>query len=268
MLLYLTCLYKQITFLTNADHNTWTVSNNIPYYTLYVSKKLICSMWIKKKFLTINKTLSFVRHFSRNVTSVSSEVQLSKLFFPTWGGIHVSFPIGKSFFQFFQEHMNAGSHTSKVSPAVRACADELSEVFIHIFNQSLSLSVVPTGLKTSTIIPIFKQSSIRSLNDYLPIALMHLIKCFEKLVLAHRKTCVPPTTDPHLCAYHANRSTEDATGTALHQSLLHLKQKNTYFRMLFVDYSFAFNTITASLLTTKLVSFYWPGFSTSLCNYS
>ncbi|KAI3369607.1 hypothetical protein L3Q82_025325, partial [Scortum barcoo] len=79
------------------------------------------------------------------------------------------------------------------------------------------------------------------------------MKCFERLVLlAHLKTCLPPTLDPHQFAYRSNRSTEDAVSTALHCVLSHLENKNTYARMLFVDFSSAFNTVIPSKLITKL----------------
>ncbi|KAI3374116.1 hypothetical protein L3Q82_005935 [Scortum barcoo] len=78
------------------------------------------------------------------------------------------------------------------------------------------------------------------------------MKCFERLVLAHLKTCLPPTLDPHQFAYRSNRSAEDAVSTVLHCVLSHLENKNTYARMLFVDFSSAFNTVIPSKLITKL----------------
>ncbi len=52
------------------------------------------------------------------------------------------------------------------------------------------------------------------------IALMLIImKCFERLVLHHLKTCLPSTFDDHSFANRANRSTEDAI--ALHNALSH-----------------------------------------------
>ncbi|KAI3367297.1 hypothetical protein L3Q82_008339 [Scortum barcoo] len=62
----------------------------------------------------------------------------------------------------------------------------------------------------------------------------------------------PWTLDPHQFAYRSNRSTEDAVSTALHCVLSHLENKNTYARMLFVDFSSAFNTVIPSKLITKL----------------
>jgi len=90
------------------------------------------------------------------------------------------------------------------------------------------------------------------------------MKCFERLVLAHLKTCLPPTLDPFQFAYRQNRSTEDAISTALHSALAHLDNNNTYVRMLFIDFSSAFNTIIPSKLITKLSDL---GINASLCNW-
>lgn len=136
---------------------------------------------------------------------------------------------------------------------LKACADELSHVFTSIFNLSLSQAVVLPCLKSSTIIPVPKKTSIDSLKDYRPVALTPVItKCLERLVQHHIKALLPPSLDPHQYAYKANRSTEDAIATALHAALTHLEQKGTYVRMLFVDYSSAFNTIIPDILITKL----------------
>ncbi|KAI3376821.1 hypothetical protein L3Q82_000396 [Scortum barcoo] len=59
-------------------------------------------------------------------------------------------------------------------------------------------AAVPTCLKTATIIPIPKTSTVTGLNDYRPVALTPIVmKCFERLVMAHIKDCVDVTVDPH-----------------------------------------------------------------------
>ena len=100
---------------------------------------------------------------------------------------------------------------------------------------------------------MLRKSTITSLNDYRPVALTQVImKCFKRLVLQHIKDYLPPDFDPHQFAYRANRSTEDAIYVALHSALNHLEQQKSYVRMLFVDYSSAFNTIIPGRLITKL----------------
>uniref|UniRef100_A0A669EXY2 Reverse transcriptase domain-containing protein n=1 Tax=Oreochromis niloticus TaxID=8128 RepID=A0A669EXY2_ORENI len=142
---------------------------------------------------------------------------------------------------------------------LRACAHQLTLIFTRLFNLSLDQAAIPSCLKSATIIPVPKKSPISSLNDYRPVALTPVImKCFERLVLQHIKDYLPPEFDPHQFAYRANRSTEDAIATALHAVLSHLEQRQSYVRMLFVDYSSAFNTIIPDILITKLVTLGLP----------
>uniref|UniRef100_A0A8C1PS38 Reverse transcriptase domain-containing protein n=1 Tax=Cyprinus carpio TaxID=7962 RepID=A0A8C1PS38_CYPCA len=136
---------------------------------------------------------------------------------------------------------------------LRACAEQLAGVFTDIFNLSLTQATVPTCFKSTSIVPIPKHSSPMCLNDYRPVALTAIImKCFERLILAHLKDCLPPKLDPHQFAYRKNRSTEDAVCTVLHSELTHLDNNNTYVWILFVDFSSAFNTVIPSKLTTNL----------------
>ncbi|KAK1801497.1 hypothetical protein P4O66_004522 [Electrophorus voltai] len=143
---------------------------------------------------------------------------------------------------------------------LRECA-----VLTDIFNISLSCAVVPTCFKTTTIIPVPKKPTVSCLNDYRPIALTSIImKCFERLVMRHIKTQLPPSLDPLQFAYRCNCSTDDAISTTLHLALTHLDKKGTYIRMLFIDFSSAFNTIVPQHLIGKLSLL---GLNTSLCNW-
>jgi hypothetical protein len=90
------------------------------------------------------------------------------------------------------------------------------------------------------------------------------MKCFERLVMAHINTIIPENLDPHQFAYRPNRSTDDAIYIALYTALSHLDKRNTYVRMLFIDYSSAFNTTVPSKLITKRRIL---GLNTSLCNW-
>ena len=110
-----------------------------------------------------------------------------------------------------------------------------------------------------------KKPAPSSFNDYRPVALTPIImKCFERLVMSHIKSTLPPTLDPFQFAYRAKRSTEDAICSALHPALTHLDTKDSYVRMLFLDFSSAFNTIIPQQLIRKL---HQLELSTSLCNW-
>ncbi|KAK2912264.1 hypothetical protein Q8A73_006377 [Channa argus] len=121
---------------------------------------------------------------------------------------------------------------------LRECAEQLADVFTDIFNISLSSNVVPTCLKATTIVPVPKKSTVSCLNDYRPVVLTPIVmKCFERLVMRHINTQLPTSLDPMQFAYHPNRSTDDAISTTLHLALTHLDSKDSYVRMLFIDFS-------------------------------
>ncbi len=110
-----------------------------------------------------------------------------------------------------------------------------------------------------------KKSPVSCLNDYRPIALTPIImKCFERLVMHNIKTSLPNTLDPLQFAYRPNRSTDDAISSTLHLALTHLENKDSYVRMLFIDFSSAFNTIIPQQIINKL---YLLGLNNSLCNW-
>ena len=85
------------------------------------------------------------------------------------------------------------------------------------------------------------------------------MKGFERLVMVHIDSIVPLQF-----TYRPNKSTENRISIALHTALTHVEKRNTYVRMLFIDYSSAFNTIVPSKLITKLRTL---GLNTSLCNW-
>ncbi len=148
---------------------------------------------------------------------------------------------------------------------LRACAFQLAGVFTYIFNLSLSLSLVPSCFKKSTIVPISKKNKITCFNDWRPVALTPIYsKCFEKLIRDHICSVLPASLDPLQFAYRSNHSTDDAIAFTLHTALSHLENKNIYVRMLFVDYSSAFNTIVPATLVAKLQTL---GLNRSLCSW-
>ncbi|KAI2651682.1 hypothetical protein H4Q32_014408 [Labeo rohita] len=153
-----------------------------------------------------------------------------------------------------------------VTPAcLKTCADQLAPIFSQIFNRSLELCDVPSCFKHSTIIPLPKKPKMTGLNDYRPVALTSVVmKSFEKLVLAYLKNISGPLLDPLQFSYRANRSVDDAVNMGLHFILQHLDKIGNYVRILFVDFSVAFNTIIPTLLQTKLNQLCVPS---SICQW-
>ncbi len=78
------------------------------------------------------------------------------------------------------------------------------------------------------------------------------------MVLAYLKDITGPLLDPLQFAYRVNRSVDDAVNMGLHYILQHLDKSGTYVRILFVDFSLAFNTIIPTLLQTKLTQLSVP----------
>ncbi len=149
---------------------------------------------------------------------------------------------------------------------LRSCADQLAGLFTSIFNESLATSVVPTSFKKSIIIPVPKNNKPSCLNDYHPVALTSIVmKVFERLVKSHIFSSIPVTLDPLQFAYRPNRSSDDAISHILHSSLTHIDSSNGNFaRLLFIDYSSAFNTIVPIKLASKLTDL---GLNSSLCDW-
>ncbi len=147
---------------------------------------------------------------------------------------------------------------------LKDCAAQLTDVLTDIFNTSLSQAVIPTCLKSTTI-SVPKKSPVSCLNDYRPIARTPIMmKCFERLVMQKIKNSLPNTLDSLQFAYRPNRSTDDAISSTLHLALTHLENKDSYVRMLFIDFSSAFNTIIPQQLINKLNQL---GLNNSLCNW-
>ncbi len=111
-----------------------------------------------------------------------------------------------------------------------------------------------------------KNNKLSCLNDYRPVALTSIVmKVVERLVKNIICSSIPDTLDPLQFAYRPNRSTEDAISHILHCSLTHIDSNNgNYVRLLFIDYSSAFNTIVPKKLTCKLRDL---GLNSSLCDW-
>lgn len=103
------------------------------------------------------------------------------------------------------------------------------------------------------------------MNDYRPVALTSIIMTgFEQLVMDYIKDTVDSNLDPHQYAYRKNRSVSDAVSAVVHSALTHLENRDTYARLLFLDFSSVFNTIIPQTLVNKLLLL---GLRPSLCKW-
>ena len=113
---------------------------------------------------------------------------------------------------------------------------------------------VPSAWKSSIICPVPKKKSPSTLNDYRRVALASLVmKCFEKIVVQHLLTFTSQQLDPFHFAYKSHRGVDDAILTLLHKAFKHLDKPGSFTRVLFFDFSSAFNTIKPHILAEKLL---------------
>ena len=159
-----------------------------------------------------------------------------------------------------------------VSPCVlKHCSSQLAHIFTHIFNLSFQLGCIPKIWKLSCIIPVPKKPVITCNNDLRPVALTSVImKSAERLTLKLLKKLVAPYLDSLQFAYSDNRGTEDAILFTLEKlySHLELSKFGRSARVLYFDFSSAFNTIQPHILARKLISMNVPPqFTTWILDY-
>ena len=85
------------------------------------------------------------------------------------------------------------------------------------------------------------------------------------LVQKQLKSVTIDMLDPLQFAYRENRSADDTAALALFYTFRHLDPPNRYARVLFLDFSSAFNTIVPQKLFEKLQDLSAP---LSLCHFS
>ncbi|TWW52968.1 hypothetical protein D4764_0216870 [Takifugu flavidus] len=133
-----------------------------------------------------------------------------------------------------------------ISPRVlKNCSRQLCGILQHLFNQSLHLQRIPVLWKTSCLVPVPKKTH--------PIALTsHIMKVMERLVLSHLRPLVSPFQDPLQFAYQPKVGVDDAVIYLLQRDYSSLDRLNITVRVMFFDFSSAFNTIQPRLLRAKL----------------
>ena len=105
------------------------------------------------------------------------------------------------------------------------------------------------------IVPVPKNNRPKELNDLRPVALTSVpMKCFEKIISKQLLSEVSPHLDPNQFAYRAERSVEDALLTLTNNIYEHLEQAKSLVKIVFIDFSSAFNTIQPHLLVSMLMT--------------
>ncbi len=147
----------------------------------------------------------------------------------------------------------AGGPDNIMGVVLKECRYQLCCVFQNMYQMSIDLHRIPSIWKTSNIVPVPKKQNPTVNNDYRPVALTSIaMKCFERIIKTRLVAEISDVLDPLQFAYRTRRGVEDATITLLHNIYKHLEMADSYVRILFVDFSSAFNTIQPHLLMTKL----------------
>ena len=112
---------------------------------------------------------------------------------------------------------------------------------------------VPSPWKMSYI-SCAKGKTVTEINDLWPLILAScVIKVFGRVVLLHIQTQVVNLTDPLQFACQKNRRIDDAILHVLNNVCLHSDKPRSSVRLMFYDFSSAFNTIQPQILEYKLM---------------
>ncbi len=131
--------------------------------------------------------------------------------------------------------------TSRDSRSVLRFSSVRDALLVSVCSAGIPKPTYSSPLKTAIIVPVPKCSTVTGLNDYRPIALTPVVMmCFERLVMAHIKDSIDVTVDSHQYAYKKNRSTDDVISSVVHTALTHLESRNSYVRLLFLDFLLGF----------------------------
>ena len=148
----------------------------------------------------------------------------------------------------------AGGPDGVCAKVIASCKQQFVKPLKNIFQLSLDTHCIPTMWKTSEIIPVPKCKLPSTYNDFRPVALTSIfMKCFEKIIKKILSKFVEPYRDVYQFAYREGRCVEDATVSLLHSLYEHVDKTRCYSRVLFVDFSSAFNTIQPHLLLKKML---------------
>ncbi len=103
--------------------------------------------------------------------------------------------------------------------------------------------------------PVPKKSRSSDTKDYRSVALTsHIMKILERLLLEELRPMVRPFIDPLQFAYQPHQGVEDAIIYMLDRAYTHLDKAASTVRVMFFDFSSAFNTIRLALLGEKLTA--------------
>ena len=139
---------------------------------------------------------------------------------------------------------------------IKNCFPAIIEVLIHLVNLSLKNGIVPLPLKTSRVVPIYKEGNKDDFGNYRPIS---LISAFGKLVEKIVATQLTKFFERNNLFYRHQYGFR--AGLDCQQPLVYFtekirpsldKENKCYSLAVFVDFKKAFDTIPFNLLLEKM----------------
>ncbi len=119
------------------------------------------------------------------------------------------------------------------------------------------LGQIPTLWKTATIIPIPKSKNSNELKEFRPVALISLVmKILEKILKNITVSFIKGKLGPLQFAYQPNKGVEDAKIFLMDTVYKHLEKPRSHARLLFADFSSAFNKMQPHILIKRLSSYF------------
>ena len=142
------------------------------------------------------------------------------------------------------------------SIVLRECVDQLKKPLFMLWRSSLNHGCVPTKLKLSYVIPIFKKGDRSSPLNYRPISLIsHISKVFEKVVV---KALTSYLNDLNLFneQQHGFRGGRSCLSQLIehHQQVIAIMEKQGNADVVYLDFAKAFDKVDYGILLHKLKS--------------
>ena len=140
-----------------------------------------------------------------------------------------------------------------ISPNLSLITDPL----VDIINCSLMTGMVPNGMKTSTVTPIFKQGITTDPTNYRPISVLaYFAKLLEKVMYQRLNNYINKMNIlyPYQHGFRSGHSTSMSV-INIQDKISHAIDKNEFSIGIFLDLSKAFDTVDHNILLKKLENY-------------